>query len=177
MRLILVIIKQKLGVYIEHSTHSIVDAEPIKNRFKEYLRSKGLSVTPQRREIVEYLCGESEHFDAETLINMLRNRNIAVSRATVYRTLFYLEDAGIIRKVSFEPGSHASYEFIVGSDHHEHVVCVSCGEIIEFSDPVLEHRINAVARRYGFTISRHMVQISGLCRRCREQQSKSRANM
>ncbi|MFW6245317.1 MAG: Fur family transcriptional regulator [Fibrobacterota bacterium] len=140
-----------------------------KQRFKEYLRSKGLSFTPQRRFIFEYLSCNTTHFGAEELISSLRKLRIDVSRATVYRTLGHLEEAGFIRKIELDQG-HTHWEFVDGSFHHEHLVCEKCGRIEEFTDPQLEDRITSVAKQNNFTMTRHTVQIFGICGGCSERQ-------
>lgn len=137
-------------------------------RFKEYLRKKGFSFTPQRGTILEYISSQTTHFHAEDLIKSLKERGMAVSRATVFRTLGHLQEAGLIRQVASDqtPGR---YEFIGDSQHHEHMTCAKCGEVFEFHDKLLEQRIESVARKSGFVMTRHSVQIWGVCRRCDEQ--------
>lgn len=145
------------------------DTEHFKTRFREYLKSKGLTCTSQRDEILEYLIKDSTHFNAEALINSLRKRQLTVSRATVYRTLSHLVDGGFIREVAIN-SDQTHYEFIGASNHHEHIVCEICGLIIEFSDQQLEDRIEKIAHDQLFSITRHTVQIFGICRRCGEKQ-------
>lgn len=145
-----------------------LDLESLIVRFREYLQNKGLSYTPQRRVLLEYLSKEKSHFNAEDLIASLREKKFKVSRATVYRTLGHLEDAGFLRKITLN-SSQIHYEFIANTKHHEHVVCELCGSIIEFTDPKLEERIEAVAAEHNVSITRHSVQIFGICRRCREK--------
>ncbi len=139
-----------------------------KSRFEQYLRSKGLSLTPQRQFIFDYLSSDTSHFDAEELIAALKRERISVSRATVYRTLGHLEEAGFIRKIELDQG-HTHWEFVEGSVHHEHLVCEKCGRIEEFTDLQLESRISFVAMENGFAMTRHTIQIFGLCRGCRER--------
>ncbi|MFP4163627.1 MAG: Fur family transcriptional regulator [Chitinispirillaceae bacterium] len=140
-----------------------------KQRFRNYLRSRGLSFTPQRKFIFDYLSSNTSHFGAEELITALRQHRINVSRATVYRTLGHLEEAGFIRKIELDQ-NHTHWEYVDGCSHHEHLVCEKCGRIEEFTDPQMEHRINAVAEQNRFTITRHTVQIFGICGGCSEHQ-------
>jgi Fur family ferric uptake transcriptional regulator len=93
---------------------------------------------------------------------------LAVSRATVYRTLAHLQEAGLIRQVSNDP-SQGKYEFLGNSCHHEHMACSVCGEVFEFTDKLLEQRIESVVRKAGFSMINHSVQIRGICRGCSEQ--------
>jgi Fur family transcriptional regulator, ferric uptake regulator len=144
------------------------DAEYFKTRFKEYLTSHGLTYTSQRDAILEFLIKDTSHFNAEMLIYSLRQQNLTVSRATVYRTLFQLEQAGFIREIAIN-SDQTHYEFIDGTTHHEHLVCEKCGTIIEFSDPQLEERIETIAKERSFIMTRHTVQIFGVCGRCCEK--------
>jgi Fur family ferric uptake transcriptional regulator len=144
------------------------NTEHFKERFREYLKSKGLTCTSQRDEILEYLTKDSTHFNAEALINSLRKKQLTVSRATVYRTLSHLVEAGFIREVAIN-SDQTHYEFIGATTHHEHLVCEICGSIIEFSDQQLEDRIEMIASDQQFLITRHSVQIFGVCRRCNEK--------
>jgi Fur family ferric uptake transcriptional regulator len=144
------------------------DTEHFKVRFREYLKSKGLTCTSQREEILEYLIKDSTHFNADALIHSLRKKQLSVSRATVYRTLTHLVEAGFIREVAIN-SDQTHYEFIGASTHHEHIVCEICNSIIEFSDQHLEDRIEKIATDQKFLITRHTVQIFGVCRRCSEK--------
>ncbi len=137
-------------------------------KFKEYLKEKGFSFTPQRGTILEFISSQKTHFHAEDLIQSLKERGMAVSRATVFRTLGHLQDAGLIRQVVSDHSS-GKYEFLGDCHHHEHMTCAKCGEVFEFHDKLLEQRIESVVRKSGFAMSRHSVQIWGVCRRCNEQ--------
>ena len=145
-----------------------IQSQSVRDRFREYLRGRGLSFTPQRQLILEHLSSDCSHFNAEDLISVFSQKGLPVSRATVYRTLAHLQDAGFIREVALQ-SPHAHYEFVVNTKHHEHVVCERCGSIVEFTDPALESRIEKVASSHEFVITRHTVQIFGICRRCRER--------
>ena len=147
-----------------------MDAEQFKLRFREYLKSKGLTCTSQRDAILEYLIKDSSHFNAEALIHSVQKKQLMVSRATVYRTLSHLEEAGFIREVAMN-ADQTHYEFIGLTQHHEHIVCESCGTIIEFLDPELEERIEAIAKDHKFCMTRHTVQIFGICGGCRAKQA------
>jgi Fur family ferric uptake transcriptional regulator len=135
------------------------------NGFRSYLRDGKCSFTAPRREILEEILGSPPHFDAEGLYERLRKRRPAPGRATVYRTLAHLERSGAIRRVGFDE-AHAHYELVAAAAHHEHLACERCGKVTEFRDSQLERRIEAVARRGTFRITRHEVVIVGVCSRC-----------
>ena len=134
-------------------------------RFRRYFRDGGLPFTAQRRRILEEVCRSASHFDAEELYGRIRRRRMSASRATLYRTLGHLERAGVLRRIDIG-GDHAHYEF-TGAGHHEHLVCARCGRVVEIDDPPLETRVAKVLQDYGFSATRHAVQVFGECGECR----------
>ncbi|MFP4416889.1 MAG: Fur family transcriptional regulator [Chitinivibrionales bacterium] len=139
----------------------------IYSAFMAYLKNEGLARTPQRKAVLEQIIAGPSHFDVEELVVAIRRKKASVSRATVYRTITHLENACLIRKIDFNH-PHAHYELITGVCHHEHLICEKCGRIDEFADSQLEQIIGSMARQHGFAITKHTVQIFGICERCRE---------
>ncbi len=135
--------------------------------FMNYLNREGLARTPQRKAVLEEIVGGPSHFDVEELVKIIQCKSASVSRATVYRTITHLENAGIIRKIDFNH-SHAHFELVKGASHHEHLICEKCGKVEEFVDSELELRIGDIARTNRFKIKRHTIQIFGLCECCSE---------
>jgi Fur family ferric uptake transcriptional regulator len=136
-------------------------------RFDEYLQSKAMRNTKQRRQILEFVFSHHEHFDADTLIAQMSAKNIGgkVSRPTVYRTLQELVDAGLLRK--FELDGRAVYEHDYGYPQHDHLYCKQCRKLFEFqSDELLKLR-DAVAERHRFRVLGHRLIITGICENCR----------
>lgn len=134
--------------------------------FGKFLERKGLSSTRQRKLVLNEVFRNHDHFEADEIVDALKKRKLRVSRATVYRTLSYLEECNLIRKVDLGHG-HSHYEHTLGHAHHEHLYCGKCGQIIEFSDSILEGQIEKIAELNGFTITNHMVQIFGVCKKCK----------
>ena len=137
--------------------------------FERFLKKKGLPFTMQRRLVLEQIFSDHNHFEAEEVVEALRNRKTRVSRATVYRTLSYLEDCSLIRRIDLGHG-RSYFEHTVGNNHHEHLVCKRCGKIIEFTDYALEERIGKISKRHQFIIQAHTVQILGICRNCTKKE-------
>ena len=135
------------------------------NIFEQFLKEQGLSFTMQRKLILEQIFRDHNHFEVEEVVEALRNRKTRVSRATVYRTLSYLEDCRLIRRVDLGHG-HSHFEHTLGHKQHEHLYCKKCGKIIEFTDPALEQRIRKISNRNHFIVQTHMVQIFGICKNC-----------
>ncbi|MCX7750742.1 MAG: transcriptional repressor [Candidatus Bipolaricaulota bacterium] len=132
--------------------------------FEAYLRGRGLHVTGPRRAVVEAVFALPRHFEAADLWAAVRGT--VSSAATVYRTLDLLEEAGLIRRVSFGE-AHAHYEHVLGREDHGHLVCRRCGRVTEFSDPGLGDVVTQAASRHGFELAEVVVQGYGLCPACR----------
>ena len=103
------------------------------NRFKEALKKEGLKYTPQRTAVLEEIIKNKGHRESEEIYLALKKRGQHVSRATVYRTMDILVNNGFARKMNLGDG-RARYESKVNSPHHDHLVCMDCGLIVEFMD-------------------------------------------
>jgi Fur family ferric uptake transcriptional regulator len=145
----------------------------ISAEFCAYLKGNGMALTVQRKNLLLHILEGPPHFDIEEMSGRVRAENAGISRATIYRTINHMEKAGIVRKMDFDE-NHAHFEITSNSNHHEHLVCVKCGSIVEFSDDTLEKRIEAMAGNHGFSITSHNVQISGICNKCIKQNKENR---
>ncbi|MEE2935640.1 MAG: Fur family transcriptional regulator [Planctomycetota bacterium] len=135
-------------------------------RFEEYLQSRGLRQTSQRRFLIEAVFQEHDHFDADELIDRLprRGEENYVSSATVYRTLREFVDAGLLK--SFQLDGRTVYELDYGYPQHDHLYCTRCRQLFEFqSDPLVKLR-DRVAADHGFRVTGHRMIIQGVCRDC-----------
>jgi Fur family ferric uptake transcriptional regulator len=101
---------------------------------------------------------------------MCRARDDQISRATVYRTLGMLEEAGFVESLDTGAGGKR-FEHVLGHPHHDHMVCTGCGEILEFHDEALEARQEVAARERGFRIVSHSLKLFGLCRACQRREA------
>jgi len=135
-------------------------------QFRSYLADGGLRYTGQRRLILTTALRSVGHFDAEELYETFRAGGEGVSRATVYRTLAHLAECGLIKELLQARGP-AFYEAVYGLGHHDHMVCVECGEAIEFCDERIEDLQRRICRRHGFKPIEHRMSIRGLCGKCR----------
>jgi Fur family ferric uptake transcriptional regulator len=142
-------------------------------RLREHLRARNLRVTPERLDVLEGVLSRDGHFDAEELLAHLRRSNKSVSRATLYRTLDHLAEAGLIHKHHFAEG-HALFEHVHGRSHHDHMVCDRCGKVIEFVHEQIEALQDQICRQHGFREQRHVHQIFGVCRDCQKKQARAR---
>lgn len=135
--------------------------------FADYLRRRNLKLTPERRTVLREVFQHHGHLDADQLLVRLRTKEERVSRATIYRTLELLVDSGLIWKVSLG-GSQSHYELAYGAKHHDHLICMSCGQVIEFVNERIEQLQEKVCRDHGFHPMRHNMQIFGHCSKCGE---------
>ena len=120
------------------------------------LKKAGLKVTLPRLKIMQILEASSEqgqHMNAEDVYKALLEAQEEVGLATVYRVLTQFESAGLVSRHNFETG-HSVYEIAKG-EHHDHMVCVDTGEVIEFTDPVIEERQHQIAKEHGFDLEDH----------------------
>jgi Fur family transcriptional regulator, ferric uptake regulator len=137
------------------------DPAVLKERWSEYAKQKKLNTTAQREAIVEQFLRTQDHISIDELLARVRKRHPRVGYATVYRTLKLLVDGGLAVERQFGDGQ-ARFE-VVG-EHHDHLICTSCGLILEFEDHEIEELQEKIALRLGgFTVLRHRHELYGLC--------------
>ncbi len=126
------------------------------------IRKAGLKVTLPRVKILQLLeSSNKRHLSAEDVYRMLLDNDEEIGLATVYRVLTQFESAGLVCRHHFE-GGQSVFELNRGG-HHDHIVCVKCGKVVEFMDELIEERQRAIARDKGFTIADHSLIIYGTC--------------
>jgi Fur family ferric uptake transcriptional regulator len=125
---------------------------------------------------VHFIFSQHSHFDAERLIDDMKRAGFRVSRATVYRTLTKLVDAGLLRRLELGPRTFFEHDY--GYPQHEHLYCQQCGKMIEFQNPALETVIRDVCRQHSFQFTGHSFHIRGTCAECnRARVSKRRLDL
>jgi Fur family ferric uptake transcriptional regulator len=137
------------------------DTGELKDRWRAYIQDRKLNTTAQREAIVELFLRTRDHISIDELLTRVRKRQPKVGYATVYRTLKLLVDSGLAVERQFGDGQ-ARYE-VVG-DHHDHLICLHCGLILEFEDDEIERLQEKIAARLGgFKVLRHRHELYGLC--------------
>ena len=136
-------------------------------RIIRYLRGRGLRSTDARRKIVEVVLDTDDHFTAEELLDLIKERGHRVSRASVYRTLSLLCEGGFVESREFQRGQ-LMYELMVGQDHHDHLICTKCDRIVEFENDEIEKLQEQVAAKHGFRLESHSLRLFGTCPDCRD---------
>lgn len=130
------------------------------------LKKAGLKTTQPRTLILQLLeSNANRHLSAEEVYRRLLENGEDVGLATVYRVLTQFEAAGLVTRHHFEGGKLAVFELDHGT-HHDHLMCVKCGKIFEFSDDLIEERQRLIAQQLGFEITGHTLYLYGKC--CKE---------
>ena len=139
----------------------------IQARLDEFIRSKGLRRTGQRDAILKVVFSKDDHFTADELFERVRRANPDTSRATVYRTLGLLVEAGLLREIDLGDG-HKHYDpNFLEKPAHNHLVCIECGRVVEFEDSHIEMLNDCVTRRLGFKPARQSLRIEAHCEQLR----------
>ncbi len=136
---------------------------------KKIVKQKGLKYTEQREVVLKILINASDHLSAEEVYNTIKEQypesNIGI--ATVYRALSFLEEVDLIASIAF--GSDGKKYESSAKSHHDHLICTSCGKILEFLDEEIEKRQEKVAKKNDFKITSHSMQLYGLCSDCNKE--------
>ena len=149
-------------------TAATVEAKiDVLNRF---LSAQGLKSTKQRDLIAAIVLQSGDHIGVEDIYRKARKRDPRVGFSTVYRTMKLLKECGLVSERHFGDGV-ARYEPVHDGQHHDHLICVRCGDIVEFEDAEIETRQDAIAERHGFTVTSHKHEIYGTCAKCRTRES------
>ncbi|HEY3234418.1 MAG TPA: Fur family transcriptional regulator [Polyangiaceae bacterium] len=150
------------------------DLSRLRRNLLAFMAKRGLRSTEQRRLIIDTFFESTEHITIDQLLERVRALDARVGYATVYRTLKLLSESGIVLEHKFGDG-FTRFELSDEQAHHDHLICLSCGKITEFEEPLIEDLQTRVAARYGFEVRDHKHELYGLCRDCRSRRRKSKA--
>ncbi|MBN2461546.1 MAG: transcriptional repressor [Candidatus Cloacimonetes bacterium] len=134
--------------------------------FENFLKKRSLKLTRTRRLILEAVFRNHDHFDVDTLYDQIKTRHQNVSRATIYRTLPLLVQAGLLKQ-SLRCQDKDHYEHIYGHERHLHFLCTRCGNIIEIESGGIEKIIRVMAEEKDFKIMEYNIVMRGICANCR----------
>ncbi len=130
-----------------------------------YLRQRGLKMTRPREAVLRAFLDAEGHVTTDTLITAARRIDPRIGQATVFRTVKLLTEAGLARGACTDDGPR-QYEHAYRHRHHDHLVCVQCGAVVEFADRVIEKAQEAIYRKYGYQSSGHRMELLGRCPSC-----------
>lgn len=138
----------------------MVDVAP----FLTALERAGYRMTEPRREVATLIADQTGHFAAADIVDEARARDLGIGRATVFRTLDALSDVGVVERIDLPNGEHAY--LACEPEHHHHVVCTRCGRSRDIDDARVRSVVRDVARRTGYRIDDHRLELFGLCPDC-----------
>jgi Fur family ferric uptake transcriptional regulator len=148
--------------------------EPVCAVFRRYLHAQRLKFTPERAMILDAVLRKTGLFEAEGLANDLVDLGHRASRATIYRTLSHLQDAGILKQVFFD-NKQSYYEVIAGRQAYDYLICIDTGRVIEFSSEKLKKLRDEICQEHGFEPMSHQFHIFGLSPEARSKALTSSA--
>ncbi|MDD5159368.1 MAG: Fur family transcriptional regulator [Sulfuricurvum sp.] len=153
-------------------TERTIEYNKLLNDFKQLLKINGLKFTIQREVILEMLYNSDEHLTPEGLHHLIQQKHPELNTgiATVYRTLSLLEESDMVTSLSF--GAQGKKYELGAKDHHDHIICTTCGTITEFVDEAIEERQKNITEALGFIMQEHSMQIYGICKNCQDKTTK-----
>jgi Fur family ferric uptake transcriptional regulator len=149
--------------------------EPVCAIFRRYLHGQKLKFTPERAMILDAVLRRDGLFEPEQLVADLKNLGHRASRATVYRTLAHLQDAGVLKQVFFD-NKQSYYEVIAGRQTYDYLICVQTGKVIEFSSEKLRKLRDAICREHGFEPLSHQFHIFGVSKEAKNGSAEKPAS-
>lgn len=140
--------------------------------FKNILKENGLKYTKQREILLKCLYNNNTHFSPEHLHSHIKGLypHLNIGIATVYRTLNLLEDEGMVTSLSF--GAQGKKFELANKPHHDHMICKTCGKIIEFQNSNIEQTQVEIAQENNFRLTGHLMQLYGICQECDNEGTK-----
>ncbi|MBF0196257.1 MAG: transcriptional repressor [Planctomycetes bacterium] len=139
--------------------------------FKAFLRKRGLSQTKSRMMVLEEIYNLEGHFTVDELEERLGDLK-GSHRATIYRTIKHMMEAGLLAKVQTSSHAKVAYERTLGHQHHDHLVCDRCGNIVEFHSDEIERIQTQIAESFGFKLFHHSMVLTGICEACQKMDKK-----
>jgi len=138
-------------------------------KFEDYLRAHGQKMTRPRRVILEAFLGTEGHLTIDDILREAKKIDAGIGQATVFRTIRLIAAAGLAREALQEDGAR-TFEHLADHPHHDHLLCVGCGRIIEFLSPIIEKEQQKIFVRYGFEPRGHMMERRGLWPECQAKE-------
>ena len=142
-----------------------------KTIFREYLRSNGMLYSEQREQILDIFLKTEKHPTINDLYDLVRKKHPQIGLATIYRTMKVICDAGMARETDFGGGIRR-FEHKYKHQHHDHLVCLNCGRIIEVMSPEIEKLQENLTKKHRFKAVRHRMEIFGLCKNCKGKETQ-----
>jgi Fur family transcriptional regulator, ferric uptake regulator len=144
-----------------------MDYETAEQKVKLFLAKEGKFFTRERKKILQEVIKTGDHFSADEMLLQMKSDNVDVSRATLYRALAQLVQAGVLSEADFGHG-HAHYEVADEEEgNHGHIICKKCNKVVEIRDPELASLFSRLCAREGFEVDSFQLQLFGHCSDCK----------
>lgn len=130
----------------------------------EFVKAKGLRHTPQREKILDVFLSTERHVSCGELYKLVRKKYQGIGYTTIYRTMKLLSESGLCGETDFGDGI-LRFEHKYGHEHHDHLICIKCGKLIEVLEPAIEALQDKVAKHHRFIPTKHKLEIFGICKR------------
>ncbi len=141
-------------------------------KLREVVRARGLKASATRDAVARAALARNGHFFVEELVRELKDRQVVDAHpATVYRVLPLLVDAGLLQPTLMSTGEGMCYERAFEREHHDHLICTTCGQVVEFQFEAIEVLQRDVAERFGFRLTGHIHELLGTCKECDEAEA------
>ncbi len=137
------------------------------DKLDEYKSKKGLKSSNKRLAVIQYFLKNPKHYSTEELYQEMKKVSQNISLSTVYRALKLLVECGLASIRHFDKGQ-ARFEPVHREEHHDHLICIECGRIIEFKDRDIEEHQEKIASKHNFLIKDHKLEIYGICQKCKK---------
>jgi Fur family transcriptional regulator, ferric uptake regulator len=137
----------------------------------KHVKEKGLKSSAQRNVILTVMMKEKKHLTVDELYSLIKKENPEIGIATVYRTIHLLCDIGIVRELAIS-NAVSRYEILADGNHHDHLVCVSCGKFVEIVSSLIEKEQAKIAHTHGFILTNHTHVLYGRCPECSKEVSR-----
>jgi len=143
----------------------------VEQKITEHFQRKGLRMTSQRRQIIEMIFESDDHFTTEELLDRAGRLGGGqkTARATIYRTLSMLIDAGVLSEIDLGKGQRVFDPNFNENPNHNHLICIDCGKVVEFEDSHMEVLEDCLTRRMGFRPARKSLKIEACCEQLRKE--------
>ena len=151
----------------KNKTSAVSSAAEKMASLKSYLERGGLKSTQQRDFIATAFFKTNTHISLDELLAKVRKKNPGLGYATVYRTMKLLVDSGLAMERQFGDGQ-TRFENTPEDGHHDHIICLKCSKIVEFQNQMIENLQEEVARKHGFLVVTHKLELYGYCSDCRK---------
>ena len=144
--------------------------------FTQYLKDKSIRHSEQIDHVLDVFLKTERHPTMADLYGLVRKKYPNIGYATVYRAMKVICDAGLAREVNFgKAGSRFEHEY--GHEHHDHLICMKCGEFIEVIGPEIEKLQKRLTRKHGFLQKHHRMEIYGICKKCGNKIKENKKNL